>query len=219
MKVFPNKDDSLPLSVRAKLSFSIVIFLYPFSVSLAMWQTQTGPLSQMEMHEFTDDFMWRHTDFEWCLRRILGEKCVPLVSRGRFLLKYLGWGEQFSQKASPQDKYNVEVKFWKIKLRLRQCNGKLRSESLFSGSVTEYVCAVPLKGIQEDESCPSTPCLTVWSWSRSQREGKKPWGMARFPWVLADAPWQIEAARVCSTSSCVHLSFMYFCVCLGDLSE
>ena len=55
MKVFPNKDDSLPFSLKSEPVMSIVAaFLSTLSLT---WLCDSRRLSQMEMLEFTDDFL------------------------------------------------------------------------------------------------------------------------------------------------------------------
>lgn len=70
MKMFPNKDDSLPSSLRVKC-FSVITFLCCFSTRLAVWQTQECSVSQMELeHEYADNFTWRLNRFKYCIRQI-----------------------------------------------------------------------------------------------------------------------------------------------------
>lgn len=55
MKVFPNKDDSLPSSLKSETVMSIVpAFL---STLPSTWLCDRHRLSQMEMLESTDDFL------------------------------------------------------------------------------------------------------------------------------------------------------------------
>lgn len=69
MKVFPNKDDSLASGLRVKQTRLLSPSSNPSPSAWWTWQMQTDSLSQMELHEFTHDFMWKHTDFKWCSRQ------------------------------------------------------------------------------------------------------------------------------------------------------
>lgn len=197
MKVFPNKDDSLASGLRVKQTRLLSPSSNPSPSAWWTWQMQTGSLSQMETHEFTHDFMWKHTDFKWCRRQShRGEICLPLSSQVLLQLKshiFHIYIIIFSPKVSSLDKcmpkLNLEKQImtqtiqWKIKDSIHSvqwhCNldvcytALIQKMSLLSASQLE-----PRPGVLEG----------------AEKLGHMP----RPPWALADAPWQIEAATMCS---------------------
>lgn len=77
------------------------------------------------------------------------------------------------------------------------------------------MCVVPPQGIQRDESHPSTPRLTVWSWSWSHR-----WGAgSRDAWHVSPGCWLMPLDRLrlqgCVQRLRVCISVCVAHVCLG----
>lgn len=137
MKVFPNKDDSLASGSRVKQTRLLSPSSNPSPSAWWTWQMQTGSQSQMEPHEFTHDFMWKHTDFKWCRRQShRGEICLPLSSQvllqlkshifhiyisSFFLQKFPLWA---NARLNSIWKTKLWLKQWKIKdSKLIQCSG------------------------------------------------------------------------------------------------
>lgn len=158
MKVFPNKDDSLASGLGVKQTRLLSPSSNPSPSAWWTWQMQTGSLSQMEPHEFTHDFMWKHTDFKWCRRQShRGEICLPLSSQVLLQLKshiFHIYIIIFSPKVSSLDKcmskFNLENQImtqtiqWKIKdSKLIQCSGIASWMCVTQPSSKRWVYSLP----------------------------------------------------------------------------
>lgn len=122
----------------------------------------------MEPHEFTHDFMWKHTDFKWCRRQShRGEICLPLSSQ--VLLQLKSYIFHIYMIIFPLWANACLNSIWKTKLWLKQYNGKLKTASSFSAVALQLECVLH----SPDPKDESTLCLTAWAPSWSLRGGRK----------------------------------------------
>ncbi len=120
-------------------------------------------------------------------------------------------------KGSPREKYMLKLNSGKPNYD-RQQNGKWRTASLLSGSVTECVSVWSPKGHPGDESYLSTPRLTVWSWSWSQRGGQEAVRHGTLPLGAGWCPLTDWGCKGVFNGFVCASVFMYLCVCFSDVA-